>query len=81
MRERTSEELRQARKKSGLNMKAAAALARVPYVTWQTWESKPESTFYRRPPDMAFALLELYLMLKEHGLLPKEADDERQQAA
>lgn len=75
MRERTPEELRQFRKKVGLNMKAAAELAQVPYRTWQNWES--EKTIARRPPDMAFALLELYQRLMEHGLLPKEADDER----
>lgn len=78
MRERTSEELRQARRKVGLNMKDAAGFARVPYRTWQNWES--EKTIARRPPDMVFLLLELYQKLKEHGLLPKEADDERKKA-
>jgi DNA-binding XRE family transcriptional regulator len=78
MRVRTSEELRQARKEAGLNMKNAADFARVPYRTWQNWES--EKTIARRPPDMVFLVLELYQMLKEHGLLPKEADDERKAA-
>lgn len=78
MRERTPDELRQARKKAGLNMKDAADFAQVPYRTWQNWES--EKTIARRPPDMVFVLLELYQKLKNHGLLPKEADDERKAA-
>ncbi len=78
MRERTPKELRQARKLAGFSMKSAADFARVPYRTWQNWES--EDSNFRRPPEIAFVLLELYRKLNEHGLLPKEADDERKAA-
>jgi DNA-binding transcriptional regulator YiaG len=51
----TAEELREARKATGLSMKRAAEKAKTPYRTWQDWEGGK-----RRVPGIVSAWLELY---------------------
>ncbi len=65
MRERTSGELRQLRKKAGLTVKRVCELTSTPVGTWDSWEINSELPSHRRPPGIVFAFLELYIQHNE----------------
>jgi hypothetical protein len=66
---RTSYELRAARKKVGLTIAKAAALAMIPVSTWERWELSPDVKSAGRTPNYPFQFLRCYKILKEHDLL------------
>lgn len=61
MRNRTSQELRELRQRSGLTIAQLCRITGVSRKTWEQWETSPDLRGYRAPSELAFAWLELYI--------------------
>lgn len=60
-------DLRLLRESAGLTMKDASRLFKVPYRTWQNWESDSTAEG-RRVPLMAMEILRLYIQSKDTSI-------------
>jgi len=54
-------EIRDMRRKAGLTQKAMSELYHIPLQTLKQWESSPESSSYRKPPEYVVYMLERLL--------------------
>jgi transcriptional regulator with XRE-family HTH domain len=65
MRNRTPEELKELRQKTGLSIAEVCRLTGVDRSTWERWEMGAEFVSSRRPSALAFSWLNIYLEKKE----------------
>lgn len=66
MRKKSPHELRELRLQTGLTIAEVCRLTGVLRQTWEKWEMSSQLSSSRRPSDLAFAWLDLYLKTKDY---------------